>query len=147
MGQINRLKLSWSGEGISKSASLFEGRAYFAGRDHKKCEVICSDPHISGQQLEIKFKAGFFYATNIGRGQPVIAQGHRMGSGQRARLSKGAVLELGRDSTKISLKVDSIASINASFVVICPKCNRPVDLEWRNCPWCGQNLAGAGTLF
>lgn len=143
MSEILTMKLAWSGKGIDRTATFYEGETYYIGRD-SGCEIIIDDERVSRRQLAIKAESGFFYIKNIGRGGPIVALNQIMGNDQRARLAKNAIIEIA-DSYKV--KVLDVTRANALKVVICPSCNRRVDQAVNDCRWCGQNLAGAPTLY
>lgn len=143
MAEILTLTLEWTGKGLNQTAVFYEGETYYVGRD-SACEIILDDERVSRRQMEIKESDGYFYIKNIGRGGPIVAHNQAMANNQRARLAKDAIIEI---ANQFRIRVVDLKATDALKIVICPSCQRRVDQATNDCRWCGQNLAGAPTLY
>jgi predicted component of type VI protein secretion system len=141
------------------------------GRDPTRCDLLLSDPTVSGLHVEIFFNAPeqSFALRNLRYSNPPIVDGRQIPQGE-ALLSQGSTIYLGQ--VEINVVAVSLAVPNhgiaptllipppalatnqpapnvVSYGLQCPNCHRvsPYDrLEW-GCQWCGTSLAAASSVL
>jgi predicted component of type VI protein secretion system len=136
------------------------------GRDPAQCDLVLSDPTVSGLHVEIFYgqQNHCFTLRNLRYTNPPVVDGRQIITGE-AILTQGSSIQLGQ----LELKVVDIslaevnynipqtillppqplvaASVSESYGLQCPKCQRISDydrLDW-GCQWCGTSLAAAAS--
>ena len=142
------------------------------GRDPTRCDVVLSDPTVSGLHVEIFFDAGrhSFVLRNLRSSNPPMVDGRQIPNGE-ALLSQGSIIYLGQ--VELGIVAVSLGMLNnripptilmpplplaaanqhnpniMSYGLQCPNCGRvsPYDrLDW-GCQWCGTSLAAAASVI
>jgi ssDNA-binding Zn-finger/Zn-ribbon topoisomerase 1 len=142
------------------------------GRDPGLCDVVLSDPTVSGLHVEIFFNPSTqaFALRNLRPTNPPLVDGRQLFQGETP-LSQGSIFYLGQvalNVTAVSLIALNrgvpptilvpppvLAAVNQSVPDIesyglqCPNCRRVssydrIDL---GCPWCGTSLAAASSVL
>ena len=142
------------------------------GRDPLRCDIVLSDPTVSGLHIEIFFNAQYqsFALRNLRDTNPPVVDGREL-SGGEAFLSTGSIIYLGQVELSvvavsrhqphqgiaptILVPPQPLAGINPpppaleSYGLQCPSCGRvsPYErLDW-GCQWCGTSLAAAPSIL
>jgi len=142
------------------------------GRDPARCDIVLTDPTVSGLHIEIFFKAQqqSFALRNLRDTNPPVVDGRQLQHGE-AFLSTGSIICLGQVElyvVAVSLATpnngipatllippQSLAAVNppaqnpVSYGLQCPSCSRvsPYErLDW-GCQWCGTSLAAAASIL
>lgn len=142
------------------------------GRDPARCDLVLSDPTVSGLHVEIFFNSTThtFALRNLRQTNPPIVDGQQIPKGE-VPLQEGSIIYLGQ----VELKVVTI-SLNApnnsvpptillppnaptpvqhptpnvvSYGLQCPSCHRisPYARMALGCQWCGTSLASAASVL
>ena len=133
------------------------------GRDRTRCDLVLSNPTVSGLHVEIFFndQANIFYLRNLRDSNPPLVDGIILNQGE-AVLNLGSQIQLGQVQLKVvSLSVDvsgvpptvllppnpnlALGLLGSEYGLMCPKCSHiscysQLDM---GCPWCGTSLAAA----
>jgi predicted component of type VI protein secretion system len=150
--------------------SLYPGTMRI-GRDPTRCDILLSDPTVSGLHVEIFFNPSTqtFVLRNLRHSNPPFVDGRQIIT-EEVALSQGSAIYLGQLELKviaISLHQTNqaipptllfgsqpVPSANqpapaASYGLECPNCHRisPYDrIDW-GCQWCGTSLAAAASVL
>ena len=176
-GAMNEITLEWQeGRQIRREtihdseASKYPG-AVRLGRDPARCDVVLTDPTVSGLHIEIFFNAQqqSFALRNLRDTNPPLVDGRQI-IGREAVLSQGSTICLGQvELNVVAVSVDivsngipptvlippqSLAAVNqplpdVGYGLQCPNCGRvsPYQrLDW-GCQWCGTSLAAAASIL
>jgi hypothetical protein len=141
------------------------------GRDPARCDVVLSDPTVSGLHVEIFFhvQQHSFALRNLRITNPPLVDGHPIAQGD-VLLNIGSTIYLGQQGLKVSAV--SLAAISGGIVptvllppqaplpfnpsppvvsygLQCPRCSRvsPYDRIDSGCQWCGTSLAAAASVL
>lgn len=175
---MNEITLEWQEAGrIRRETIRDQQRSTYPGvvrlgRDPTRCDLVLSDPTVSGLHVEIFFNTQqrSFAVRNLRDTNPPMVDGRQILKGE-AFLSQGSTIYLGQlelNVVAVSLDVFNngipatilmpplpLAAANqpnpnvASFGLQCPHCARisPYDrLDW-GCQWCGTSLAAAASVL
>ncbi len=142
------------------------------GRDPARCDLIFSDPTVSGLHIEIFFNplTHAFALRNLRESNPPLVDGRQIVKGE-APLSQGSIFYLGQLELKVvavSLAAPNniipptilmppqlLATANQavpdiiSYGLQCPTCHRVSSFDRMDfgCPWCGTSLAAAASVL
>ena len=142
------------------------------GRDPARCDLVLSDPTVSGLHVEIFFNpsTNTFALRNLRYSNPPLIDGRQIAQGE-VPLTQGSTIYLGQVALKvtaISLAVPNpgipptilvspqalaVANQSApgpvSYGLQCPHCYRvsPYDRIDLGCQWCGTSLAAAASVL
>lgn len=175
---MNEITLEWQEEGRNRRETIHDQQrstypgVVRLGRDPTRCDLLLSDPTVSGLHVEIFFDAGrhSFALRNLRYTNPPMVDGRQIPDGE-ALLSQGSTIYLGQVKLKvvaISLGVFNngipptllmpplpLAAAHQPnpdpvyYGLQCPHCDRisPYDrLDW-GCQWCGTSLAAAASVL
>ncbi len=178
---MNVLTLQWHDVGQSKTQKIYEQQpsknpgSVRIGRDPLRCDIIVSDPTVSGLHVEIFFDSQqqSFYIRNLrGQPNPPLVDGKQLMQGE-TRLGEGSIIYLGKLKFQVTeVNTNTIPATiltppvtpqqaeqyqrstsptqpKAVYGLQCPKCNKvspPVNLQV-GCPWCGTSLAAAVSVL
>ncbi|MDF0554367.1 FHA domain-containing protein [Kamptonema sp. UHCC 0994] len=136
------------------------------GRDRTRCDLVVSDPTVSGLHVEIFFndQENVFYLRNLRDSNPPLVDGRIVNQGEVV-LVAGSYIYLGQVEMKVvSVSVDisrvpptillpPLANVAlhpsptgpTEYGLKCPKCLHisPYSQLDIGCPWCGTSLAAA----
>ena len=151
----NQLTLEWTEAGVRQNQTIQNGQpsknqgTVRIGRDPSKCDIILSNPTVSGLHIEIFFNQELqeFEVRNLRPTNPPLVDGKRLVQGE-AKLRCGSRLYLGE------LQLDVVEEKTpptgpSRYGLQCPKCRRtsPYAQLSAGCPWCGTSLAAAASVF
>ncbi len=175
---MNELSLEWHDSGQDKTQKIYEQQpsknpgTVRIGRDPLRCDIVLTDPTVSGLHVEIffHFQHQRFYVRNLRISNPPVVDGHQLIEGE-VPLSQGSILYLGQMEVKVTgvsvlLAASSIPQTilippqarianpqppisptpgKAIYGLMCPKCHQisPYEHLEFGCPWCGTSLAAA----
>lgn len=171
---MNQITLEWQEALQIRTATIREQQlskhhgTVRLGRDPAQCDLVLSDPTVSGLHIEIFYdqQSQCFALRNLRYTNPPVVDGRQISTGE-AILSQGSSIYLGQLELKvvdISLAVTNynipqtillppqpLATVPqpVSYGLQCPKCQRisPYDrLDW-GCQWCGTSLAAAASIL
>lgn len=172
------LTLEWQDKGQLRQETIRhqQGSKYPGtvriGRNPAECDIILSDPTVSGLHVEIFFNLSTqaFFLRNLRYSNPPVVNRQQLITGEVA-LKQGSIIYLGQlelKVTTVSLQQPS-SSIPPTILLPpqppqsadppvpnpilygleCPHCHRisPYDrIDW-GCPWCGTSLAAAASVL
>ncbi|MBD1838045.1 FHA domain-containing protein [Coleofasciculus sp. FACHB-712] len=173
---MNELTLEWQEAGRGQTQTIHDRQiakhpgTIRIGRDPARCDIVLTDPTVSGLHVEIFFnpQQQSFYLRNLRESNPPLVDGHTLIQGE-VPLSQGSTICLGQieiQVTKVSLAVVGVpptvllsppspvagkpapTAPNPAAVTYgleCSSCHRvsPYNLMNLGCPWCGTSLAAA----
>lgn len=175
---MNEITLEWREVGQTKTQKIYDQQrsknpgTVRIGRDPVRCDLVLSDPTVSGLHVEIFFNASTqnFALRNLRETNPPLVDGRQIVTGE-VPLSQGSVFYLGQLELKvvavslhkpsnhipptILLPPQPLQAANppalgvVSYGLECPKCHRvsPYDrMDW-GCQWCGTSLAAAASVL
>lgn len=141
------------------------------GRDPARCDIVLSDPTVSGLHVEIFFNGstGTFILRNLRDTNPPIVDGRQIFQGETPLYGESAIY-LGQVALKVvdvSLHQPNnsipptilmaptapatahLPAQNASYGLQCPCCRRvsPYERMDLGCQWCGTSLAAAPSIL
>ncbi len=144
------------------------------GRDPVRCDVVLSDPTVSGLHIEIFFNASTqsFGLRNLRETNPPLVDGRPIIHGETP-LSEGSTIYLGQLKLKVAtiahtaaapspgiaptilmppkplVGVNQPVQASVSYGLQCPNCRRvsPFDQMDFGCHWCGTSLAAAASVL
>lgn len=142
------------------------------GRDPVRCDLVLSDPTVSGLHVEIFFNPSTqaFALRNLRHTNPPMVDGRQITQGE-APLSQGSTIYLGQVALKVTavafavtsrgisptilVSPQVLAAVNqpapavASYGLQCPNCHRvsPFEQMHMGCSWCGVSLAAAESVL
>lgn len=169
---MNEITLEWREAGQTKRETIHDnqpskhpGRIRL-GRDPMQCDIVLSDPTVSGLHIEIFFNSQYqsFALHNLRDINPPIVDGRQLNYGE-AFLSTGSSIYLGQlelivtavslhtsyhpiAPTQLIVASQSVATPE-SYGLQCPSCGKisPYErLDW-GCQWCGTSLAAAASVL
>ncbi len=175
---MQELTLEWqqAGQLRRKTLSRHQGSKYPGtfriGRDPAECDLVLSEPTVSGLHVEIFFNDSTqtFVLRNLRHTNPPMVDDRQIVSGE-VSLCQGSIIYLGQLELKvvavsllppnngipptILLPPQPIQASNppvtgaVSYGLECPKCHRisPYErMDW-GCQWCGTSLAAAASVL
>jgi hypothetical protein len=177
---MNALTLQWHDAGQDRTQKIYEKQpsknphTVRIGRDPLRCDIVLSNPTVSGLHVEIFFHSQqqCFYIRNLRSPNPPLVDGQQLFQGEMP-LHEGSIIYLGQ--AKLQVTHVAIANIPATIVtppqpvvahshpqrplqpvppqgiygLQCPKCHKvsPADHLQIGCPWCGTSLAAAASVL
>jgi hypothetical protein len=175
---MNHITLEWQEAGHlrretirDQQHSTYPGTVRL-GRDPMRCDLVLSDPTVSGLHVEIFFdpQQHCFALRNLRHSNPPVVDGRQITQGE-VFLSQTSTIYLGQVELKVvavSLAVphqgisptilmppQPLAAVNQpypdviSYGLQCPNCFRvsAYDRMDLGCPWCGTSLAAAASIL
>ena len=137
------------------------------GRDPLQCDIVLSDPTVSGLHIEIFFNTQYqsFALHNLRDTNPPVVDGRQIQHGE-AFLSTGSSIYLGQlelvvaavslhtpyrpiAPTQLVAPPPLVAATLDSYGLQCPSCGKISlyeRLDW-GCQWCGTSLAAAASIL
>ncbi|MBD1926788.1 FHA domain-containing protein [Trichocoleus sp. FACHB-90] len=141
------------------------------GRDPARCDIVLTDPTVSGLHVEIFFLAQqqSFYLRSLRESNPPLVDGCSIAQGEVA-LSQGSIFYLGQMELKVTAVCLGAIAVPATIIMPpsspaakavapgttrpnpsvtyglqCFACNKVSPYKQLNlgCPWCGTSLAAA----
>lgn len=175
---MNALTLQWHDAGQDKTQNIYENQpsknpyTVRIGRDPLRCDILLSNPTVSGLHVEIFFhnQQKCFYIRNLRSPNPPLVDGQQLIQGEMP-LHEGSTIYLGQ--AKLQVTHINIFNIPATILtppqplvnhshpqqlpvqpqgiygLQCPKCHKvspPENLQI-GCPWCGTSLAAAASVL
>jgi hypothetical protein len=142
------------------------------GRDPTRCDIILSDPTVSGLHVEIGFNPSTqsFVLRNLRYSNPPVVDDRQIVTGE-VPLNQGCIIYLGQLELKVvkvclhpysspipqtiilpphspSVTHQAIPDV-ATYGLECPHCHRisPYEqIDW-GCQWCGTSLSAAASVL
>jgi hypothetical protein len=173
---MNALTLQWHDAGQEITRKIYEQQptknpgTVRIGRDPARCDIIISNPTVSGLHIEIYFYPEMlgFFIRNLRSQNPPLVDGQQLIQGEML-LKQGSIICLGQMELKV-IAVDIIgipATIfappqppvaqypptppikQAVYAIECPKCHRvsPYEHQHLPCRWCGTSLAAGMSVL
>lgn len=175
---MHELTLEWQETGRIKRETIRDRQiskypgTVRIGRDPVRCDVVLSDPTVSGLHVEIFFNpsTGTFAVRNLRDTNPPLVDGRSLNYGE-ASLRQGSSIYLGQLELKViavslapsnnsipptilmppqvQVAVQQPAPASVSYGLQCPTCQRisPYDRIDFGCLWCGTSLAAAASVL
>jgi hypothetical protein len=175
---MHKLTLEWHEAGQLRRETIHhEQRSKYPGtvrlgRDPVRCDLVFSDPTVSGLHVEIFFNPSTqaFALRNLRPTNPPLVDGQPI-SQEETPLSQGSTIYLGQLAltvAAVSLAVpnkgipptilvspQALAAANqpapdvVSYGLQCPNCGRVAPYERMDlgCQWCGVSLAAAASIL
>ncbi|BAZ16662.1 FHA domain containing protein [Calothrix sp. NIES-4071] len=178
---MSALTLQWYDAGREKTQTIYEQQQQTKnpgtvriGRDPLRCDIVLSDPTVSGLHVEIFFNLGQFLIRNLRSSNPPLVNGKQLTQGEQA-LQQGSVIFLGQAQLKVIAIFSSDPSnvpptvlsgppINipvkaptkplgnqqqATYGLECPRCHKVSSTDYLHigCRWCGTSLAAAASVL
>lgn len=177
---MSALTLQWYDAGREKTQTIYEQQQQTKnpgtvriGRDPLRCDIVLSDPTVSGLHVEIFFNLGQFLVRNLRSSNPPNVDGKKLTQGEQS-LKQGSVIFLGQAQLKVIAVFSSEASsvpptvlsgpaVNipvqaprtplgnqqAAYGLECPKCHKVSSTDFLHigCRWCGTSLAAAASVL
>ncbi|MBC1238356.1 MULTISPECIES: FHA domain-containing protein [Nostoc] len=120
---MNALTLQWHDAGKEQTQNIHEQQpsknpgTIRIGRDPLRCDIVLSNPTVSGLHIEIFFhpQQQRFYVRNLRSQNPPLVDGRQLIQGEMP-LSEGTNIILGQ----IQLKVTSISTDNIPATILIP---------------------------
>lgn len=142
------------------------------GRDPARCDIVLSDPTVSGLHVEIFFNPSThaFSLRNLRLTNPPLIDGRQLTQGE-APLNQGTIIFLGQVALKVTgvalaapnngipptilVSPQALVAVNqpnpnvVSYGLQCPNCRRISSYERIDlgCHWCGISLAAAASVL
>ncbi len=173
---MDTLTLTWLEAGHTQSFTLRppsadQPRIYRIGRDPSRCDVVLSDPTVSGLHVEIFWQpiANQFYLRNLRDRNPPVINHQPLMQGEIA-LTPGSTILLGNQLLSVQAiapltsplaptvlltpeilppPLSPLSSSGSSYGLMCPKCHQisAYDRLTAGCIWCGTSLAAAASVL
>jgi hypothetical protein len=158
---MSELTLAWVEAGLTKHYKIGLTMVR-VGRDPAKCDLVLSDPTVSGLHVVIYFdpQKRKYWLRNMRESNPPVVDGKRLVQGE-IELQQNSAIALGHQILQITeivtqspISVPSPAphphnNPNQVYGLQCPnlKCAKISGYEKITlvCPWCGTSLAGAAS--
>ncbi|MFN6468250.1 MAG: FHA domain-containing protein [Nostoc sp. SerVER01] len=120
---MNALTLQWHDAGADKTQNIYEQQpsknpgTVRIGRDPLRCDIVLSNPTVSGLHIEIFFhpQQQRFYVRNLRSQNPPLIDGRQLVQGEMP-LAEGTNISLGQ----IQLKVTDISTGNIPATILMP---------------------------
>lgn len=161
---MSELTLAWVEAGLTKHYRIGLTMVRI-GRDPARCDLVLSDPTVSGLHVVIYFdpQKRKFWLRNMRESNPPVVDGKRLVQGeielqQNSAISLGhQILQVTEILTQSPISPQNSASLptlhpdqpNQVYGLQCPnpKCAKISSYEKITlvCPWCGTSLAGAAS--
>jgi pSer/pThr/pTyr-binding forkhead associated (FHA) protein len=177
---MNFLILEWQEIGQHRTQKIYEQQpskhpgTCRIGRDPHRCDIVITDPTVSGLHVEIFFdhKQQGFYIKNLRDKNPPQVDGKILQTGE-VLLNENSIIYLGKQQFKVTtISVVNIPEtiivsppekptnqkiqpspptqpLNPEYGLECPQCHKispPENLQV-GCPWCGTSLAAAVSVL
>lgn len=174
---MNEITIEWREAGQIRTETIRENQPskypgmIRLGRDPLQCDIVLSDPTVSGLHVEIFFNNQYqsFALHNLRDTNPPVVDGRQIQHGE-AFLSTGSSIYLGQlELVVAAVSLHTLHSLNTPYRPIpptqlvvpkpaaafeayglqCPSCGKisPYDrLDW-GCQWCGTSLAAAASIL
>jgi hypothetical protein len=113
-------------------------------------DIVLADPLIPRDQAFIYFEDGNFLVRNLSKHNPILFNNRwTIAYDQIVAIQPGDSLTFGYIEINItaSQSPSSQRRSQVIFKVRCPACDRILDHELSDCPWCEASLAGAEALI
>lgn len=158
---MSELTLAWVEAGFTKYYRVGLTMVRI-GRDPARCDLVLSDPTVSGLHVVIYFEPQQrkFWIRNMRESNPPVVDGKRLVQGELA-LQQNSAIALGHQILQVTEIVTNSPTSrpiplphthkvpNQVYGLQCPnpKCAKISDYEKIAlvCPWCGTSLAGAAS--
>ncbi|MEW6491664.1 MAG: FHA domain-containing protein [Cyanobacteriota bacterium] len=175
---MKEITLEWQEFGRTKIYTIYDQQpsknlgTVRIGRNPAECDIVLSDPTVSGLHVEIFFNASTqtFLLRNLRYSNPPIVDDRQIVA-ELVALRSGSIIYLGQLELRvvgvslhqssngiaptILLPPQPLGTIPSSipagvfYGLECPKCHRvsPYErMEW-GCQWCGTSLAAASSVL
>jgi hypothetical protein len=176
---MNALTLQWQDAGQLKTHNIYEQQpsknsgTVRIGRDPLRCDLVLTDPTVSGLHVEIFFhhQQHTFYIRNLRSQNPPLVDGQQLLQGEKP-LHQGSIIYLGQMQLQVSaITINSIPATiltppqpstpqahhhtptpsvpQGVYGLDCPRCHKvsPPEHLQIGCPWCGTSLAAAVSVL
>ncbi len=155
---MSELTLAWVESGITKQYKIGLTMVR-VGRDPARCDLVLSDPTVSGLHVVIYFdpQKRKFWLRNMRESNPPVVDGKRLVQGE-IELQQNSAIALGHQILQITeIVTQSLppsvpnphSNPHQAYGLQCPnpKCAKISGYEKITlvCPWCGTSLAGAAS--
>jgi hypothetical protein len=175
---MNKITLEWQEAGRIRKETIHDQQpskhpgTVRIGRDPARCDLVLTDPTVSGLHVEIFFNSvtHSFSLRNLRQSNPPVVDERQIPQGE-ASLGQGSIIYLGQMELKVT--AISLAAANnpipptilipppalavanhpapavVSYGLQCPNCHRtsPYErIDW-GCQWCGTSLAAAVSVL
>ena len=176
---MNALTLQWHDAGQNKTQQIYEQQSsknpgtVRIGRDPQRCDIVVSNPTVSGLHVEVFFhnQQQRFYIRNLRDSNLPVVDGQQVVFQGETLLREGSMIYLGQMQLQVTAVM--ISSIPATILVQpqatgqqrhhhyqpappqgvyaleCPKCHKisPSENLQIGCRWCGTSLAAAVSVL
>ena len=177
---MNFITLEWQEIGQYRSQKIYAQQpsknpgTCRIGRDPHRCDIVITDPTVSGLHVEIFFDYNQqgFYIRNLREKNPPQVDGKILQTGEIS-LNDNSIIYLGKQQVKVtSISVSNIPEtiilspsekpniqqnqhstptqpLKAEYGLECPQCHKispPKNIQI-GCPWCGTSLAAAESVL
>ncbi len=174
---MKQLTLAWIELGQSHSFKISQDPCHQEpvkiriGRDPNRCDLVLSDPTVSGLHIEILFNQSHdqFLVRNLRTTNPPQIDGQSLISGEMI-LKPGSQLILGQQLLQITSIINPSFTVPPTLLISptqtlptlgskpnstttqyglrCPECNRICSFDQLklSCQWCGTTLAAAESV-
>ena len=135
--------LQWNVDNHPHTLNIMDKQTVLIGRQ-PDCHVVLNDGHISRQHGEIYVQQSIFFVRTLSKTNPIwINEKHKLEFNKTVPLQVGDVLRIG----PIRLQVKEIKDhAEDQLKIRCATCGRAVDVNLRDCPYCGSSLAFGETI-
>ncbi|WP_271253246.1 FHA domain-containing protein [Pseudanabaena sp. Chao 1811] len=155
---MSELTLAWVEAGLTKKYKIGLTMVR-VGRDPARCDLVLSDPTVSGLHVVIYFdpQKRKFWLRNMRESNPPVVDGKRLVQGE-IELQQNSAIALGHQILQITEIVTQSPQKSVptphnnpeqAYGLQCPnlKCAKisSYDKITLVCPWCGTSLAGAAS--
>jgi predicted component of type VI protein secretion system len=129
---MSALTLQWHDAGREKTQTIYEQQQQTKnpgtvriGRDPLRCDIVLSDPTVSGLHVEIFFNLRQFLIRNLRASNPPLVDGKKLTQGEQP-LQQGSIIFLGQAQLKVIAIFSSEASSVPPTVLSGPPVSVPV---------------------
>lgn len=120
---MNALTLQWHDAGQNKTQQIYEEQpsknpgTFRIGRDPLRCDIVMSNPTVSGLHVEIFFhtQQQGFYIRNLRSQNPPLIDGQQLVQGEKP-LNEGSTIYLGQ--AKLQVTAIAINNIPATILAL-----------------------------
>lgn len=143
--------LRWEIEGRPYTHSITDFDVATIGR-HPACEIVLDDPRISQRHALVFARQNNFYLRNLSQTNAVYLNygEQQLALGECAVLKPGHNIQIGLITLELTfikkLATGTTVELVKPVQLQCATCRQTVDLDLKDCPWCGASLANALTI-
>jgi pSer/pThr/pTyr-binding forkhead associated (FHA) protein len=120
---------------------------------HPECDIVLDDPRVSHRHALVFAQKSNFYLRNLSQTNAIYLNygARQLARGECAILKPGHNFQIGLITLEVTfikkLPTGTIVELVKPVQVRCARCRQTVDLDLKDCPWCGASLANAVTIW